>query len=130
MPLPRGLARANRYFINPVARRVAGWAPGFCILTHIGRRSGREYRLPLNVFRSGDTFVFALTYGSNTDWVRNVMAAGRCSIRYRRRDYELSNLRFLDEEEGMGHMPTPVRLFLPRIHVTEFLAGDVETQPT
>src|SRR5690606_5413410 len=75
MPLPRGLARANRYFINPVARRVAGWAPGFCILTHIGRRSGREYRLPLNVFRSGDTFVFALTYGSNADWVRNVMAA-------------------------------------------------------
>src|SRR5690606_6462960 len=56
--------------------------------------------------------------------------AGRCSIRYRRRDYELSNLRFLDEEEGMAHMPAPVRLFLPRIHVTEFLAGDVETQPT
>ena len=27
--------------INPLTRRFAGWLPGFAILTHVGRTSGR-----------------------------------------------------------------------------------------
>lgn len=106
---------------NPIARRVAGWAPGFCILTHVGRRSGREYRIPLNVFRSADGFVFALTYGADTDWVRNVRAAGGCTIRHRRADIVLERPRFLPTAEGMAHMPPHVRVMLRLIDVTEFL---------
>lgn len=121
MPIPMAVARLNRYVANPVARRIAGWAPGFCILTHVGRRSGREYRIPLNVFRADDGFVFALTYGSNTDWLKNVMAAGSCTIRYRRADFSLEQPRFFPTEEGMGHVPLPVRVILELIAVTEFL---------
>lgn len=126
MPLPRGIARFNRYVTNPIARRVAGWAPGFCILTHMGRRSGREYRIPLNVFETEGGFVFALTYGSDTDWVKNVMAAGRCTIQYRRRVLELSEPRFLETAEGMTQMPTVARFLLRKVNVTEFLSMDSE----
>jgi hypothetical protein len=42
-------------------RSPAGWLPGFAILTHVGRRSGRVYRTPINVFRRGDQYLFALT---------------------------------------------------------------------
>lgn len=115
------VARFNRYVTNPIARRFAGWAPGFCILTHVGRRSGRHYRIPVNVFGTGDGFVFALTYGPDADWVKNVMAAGGCTIRYRRDDFFLERPRFLPTAEGMAVMPPPVRMMLGLANVTEFL---------
>lgn len=76
-------------FVDPVLRPLAGWLPTFGIVTHRGRRSGREYRTPVNVFRRGDRYLFVLTYGSESDWVRNVMAAGACSLRTRGRDVAL-----------------------------------------
>jgi hypothetical protein len=53
---------ATRY-LNPLTRMFAGWMPGFAILTHRGRVSGRTYRTPMNVWRRGDRYVFFLTYG-------------------------------------------------------------------
>jgi len=72
MPLSKNLARFNKRVTNRVTGLFAGWAPGFAILTHRGRRSGREYRIPINVFRVPDHYRFAHTYGSDTDWVYNV----------------------------------------------------------
>src|SRR5262249_5887957 len=69
---------AARY-VNPVARRVAGKLPGFGVLTYRGRKTGRTYQTPINVFRRGDVYFFFLTYGSDAQWVKNVIAAGSCS---------------------------------------------------
>lgn len=121
MPLPGWLARLNRYVTNPIARRFAGWLPGFCILTHIGRKSGREYRIPLNVFDTEEGFVFALTYGSDADWVKNVLAAGRAEMIHRGRHISLHAPRYVSTDEGMARMPVPARLILRRVNVTEFL---------
>jgi deazaflavin-dependent oxidoreductase (nitroreductase family) len=121
VPIPKSIARFNRYVTNPVVRRFAGWAPGFCILTHVGRHSGRRYDIPLNVFEAPGGFVFALTYGPDTDWVKNVIAPGGCTIRHKRRDFTLTNPQFITTEEGMASMPAPVRVVLRLIDVTEFL---------
>ena len=51
MPLPKRLARFNRHVTNPVLRHVAGRLPWFAILTHVGRRTGRRHRIPVNLFR-------------------------------------------------------------------------------
>lgn len=80
MPLPTWLARVNRSVTNPVARRFAGTVPGFAIVQHRGRNSGRRYRTPVSVFRQGDIYRFALTYGPDAEWVKNVLAAGRFDI--------------------------------------------------
>lgn len=121
MPIPRAVARFNRFVTNPLLRLVAGWMPGFCILRHVGRRSGREYSIPLNVFEDGTGFVFALTYGSGTDWLKNVFAAGGCVITRYLRDIPLDRPRFLTEAEGMAVMPLPVRAILKELDVTEFV---------
>ena len=76
-------------FVNPLTRLFAGWLPWFGILMYKGRKSGRTYRTPMNVFRHGDDYVFALTYGSEVQWVKNVLAAGGCDIRTRGRDIRL-----------------------------------------
>jgi deazaflavin-dependent oxidoreductase (nitroreductase family) len=79
---------ATRY-IDPVLRPLARRLPAFAILTHTGRTTGRSYHTPINVFRRGDTYLFFLTYGSDVQWVKNVLAAGSCSLETRGRVVEL-----------------------------------------
>jgi deazaflavin-dependent oxidoreductase (nitroreductase family) len=108
-------------FFNPVSRRFAGHLPGFAILVYVGRRSGRTYRTPMNVFRHGDEYVFALTYGSDVQWVKNVVTAGGCGLETMGRTFRLTDPRlFVDPKQRL--MPLPVRLFLRVMRVTEFLS--------
>jgi len=60
----RWLAKINIAFTNRITGLFAGWLPGFGILTHVGRKSGKVYRTPVNVFRASNGFIIALTYGS------------------------------------------------------------------
>jgi hypothetical protein len=53
--------------------------PGLGVIVPRARRSGRRYQTPVNVFSAADGYVIALTYGPDTDWVKNVVAAGGCS---------------------------------------------------
>src|SRR5438270_10605225 len=99
MPLSRRVAQFNRRVTNRITRRIAGWMPGFAIVTHIGRKSGRTYRTPVNVFRTRDGFRIALTYGAESDWVRNVLAAGGCELEYMRRHMTLTDPRTIDDSD-------------------------------
>jgi hypothetical protein len=47
MPAPRWVATVNRRFTNHLMSVVAMRRPGFGIITHTGRRSGRTYRTPV-----------------------------------------------------------------------------------
>lgn len=85
MPMPRALARLNRVGLNRVVRHIAWWMPGLGVIEHSGRRSGRTYRTPVNVFREEGGYLVVLAYGSDADWVRNVRAAGTCRLRTRGR---------------------------------------------
>ena len=77
MPLPRAVARFNRHVTNRILGPFAYVLPLFGVVVHRGRRSRRLYRTPVNVFRRPGGVVIALTYGPESDWVRNVLAAGR-----------------------------------------------------
>jgi deazaflavin-dependent oxidoreductase (nitroreductase family) len=122
------MARFNRRFTNRVTRHIAGWAPGFALLEHVGRRSRRLYETPVNVFRAEGRYVFALTYGES-EWVKNVLAEGTCAIRTRRRTMELvAPERFHDPTRHL--IPVPARWILELVDVDDFIAlrpapGDV-----
>jgi deazaflavin-dependent oxidoreductase (nitroreductase family) len=106
--------------VNPLSRRVAGWLPGFAILHQRGRRTGRIHDTPMNVFRSSDAYVFALTYGSDVDWVQNVLAAGGCAMTTRGRRVELIEPELIVDPDRRL-VPQPVRAFLGLLRVTRFL---------
>ena len=55
---------------------MGGLAPGMGILEHVGRKSGKQYRTPLNVFPTDDGVAILLTYGPDRDWLKNITAAG------------------------------------------------------
>ena len=79
----RWLAKINIAVTNRITGLFAGWLPGFGILTHVGRKSGNVYRTPVNVFRPSNGFIIALTYSSQSEWVKNVLAAGVCELKTR-----------------------------------------------
>jgi deazaflavin-dependent oxidoreductase (nitroreductase family) len=120
MPIPRQVARFNKNVTTRVTIRIAGWLPGFAIVSHVGR-SERRYQTPVNVVRHQERYVFALTYGPHVDWVRNVIAAGGCEIEARRRRVALSDpQRFSDPSRR--EVAIPARWILGLIDVDEFLA--------
>src|SRR5579864_8603810 len=86
----RSVAAFNLVVTNRITSRFAGRLPGFGILAHVGRKSGRVYRTPVNVFRAPEGFLIPLTYGRESEWVRNVIAAGGCKGETRSVQYQLS----------------------------------------
>lgn len=83
VPFPRAVARLNRVGLNRVTQRIAAWARGLGIVVHQGRRSGRAYETLVDVFSTTDGVRIALTYGVNSDRVKNVLVAGGCCLRTR-----------------------------------------------
>ena len=82
----------NPLIVKAAGRRHFGMAAQ---IRHTGRRSGRSYTTPASARISGDVAVIPLTFGSQSDWSRNVRAAGGCSIRLNGRDYDLTQPELL-----------------------------------
>ena len=120
MAIPRAVARFNKVVTNKVLVHLAGHGP-FIELEHVGRRSGRVYRVPLNAFRSGDTVTFALTYGPHVDWLRNVRAAGGCRVRMGHEILTLGAPVDLPADLGSARMPAPARVVLRLARVDRFV---------
>src|SRR6476469_9088864 len=78
--MSRSLARFNRVVTNRVQRWWAPYLPPWVMLTHRGRVSGRRYRNPVFATRRGSQLRLAVLYGTESDWVRNVLAAGEASL--------------------------------------------------
>ncbi|MDX2376174.1 nitroreductase/quinone reductase family protein [Microbacterium sp. LRZ72] len=71
----------QRDMLNPGALRDAG-SPGspWAIVRVAGRVSGKVYDTPVGVTRAGDELYITLPYGEGTQWLRNVLAAGRATV--------------------------------------------------
>lgn len=121
MPAPRWLGRFNRRVTNRLLGRLAPWLPGFGVITHTGRKSGREYRTPVNVFVREGGYIVALTYGRESEWVRNVLASGGCELTTRGRSFHLTDPHLVHDEQRRA-VPVPVRVILGIMNVTDFLA--------
>lgn len=122
-PLSRKIAQRNRRYLNKVMRHVVRLAPGQGLLTHTGRTSGRRYTIPVNYFVRQGRYLIALTYGERSDWVRNVMASRRASLRAGRADVELSDPRVLTDP-GFTWAPWPVAFVLRRIDAPKVMVFD------
>ncbi|MBE3076155.1 MAG: nitroreductase family deazaflavin-dependent oxidoreductase [Actinobacteria bacterium] len=121
MPIPDGMRQVNKVALNKVTRQLAPWLPGLGVVVHRGRTSGKQYRTPVNVFpRPGDRYVLALTYGPDTDWLKNVIAAGGCELLTRGTHIELTAPR-LFHDETRHEIRVVERTILGLLHVYDFL---------
>ena len=116
----RWLAKINIAVTNRITSLFAGWLPGFGILTHVGRKSGKLYRTPVNVFRAPNGFIIALTYSSQCEWVKNVLAAGDCELKTRGKKYQLSAPKVV-RDPSRRRFPIPVRVVLRLVGADEYM---------
>lgn len=117
---PSWLVLYQRYALNPIFGLFAPRVPGLGMVVHTGRKSHRQYRTPSVVFRRPNGYVFALTLGPRTDWVRNIMASGGCDLETRGHTVRLTRPRLFKDEQRRG-MPALIRRALGWAHSYDFL---------
>lgn len=110
MRIPRAVARFNRRITNPIQRMWADKLPGFALVVHTGRKSGRTYRTPVNAFSVPGGFAVLLGYGTRTDWVRNLLAAGGGELVHRRQRYLVTAPRLVNGAEARALLPRALRV--------------------
>jgi deazaflavin-dependent oxidoreductase (nitroreductase family) len=129
MPIPKVVGRWNKVGLNRLTRHIAPTMPGLGLVVHRGRRSGRRYETPVNVFTVGDRYVIALTYGPDTDWVKNVLAAGGCELITRGQAIQLRAPELFRDESRSRIRPVE-RQVLRALRVADFLSLAPATSTT
>ena len=77
------------------------------------------YRTPVLAFPRDDGYLISLTYGQNVDWLKNVVAAGGCTLEHGGRAVALVDPVMLDGEDAVAGVPGGVRWVLRRLNVTK-----------
>jgi deazaflavin-dependent oxidoreductase (nitroreductase family) len=116
MLFPAWIDRLQMKYMNPVMRRLAPYLPTFVVIEHRGRKSGTPYRTVVNAYRKGNVVAVLLGHG-NTDWVKNVLAAGEADLHVRGREAHIISPRVLPAGSDGHELPAIARLGLRRMGV-------------
>jgi deazaflavin-dependent oxidoreductase (nitroreductase family) len=100
----------NKRILNPVVMALDRRHWYAAVLKHEGRRSGKEYTTPVTAGSTEDSFVIPLSYGEDVDWLKNVRAAGRCTIKTTSGTYVVGDPEVIDRAEALAIVPCHVRL--------------------
>jgi deazaflavin-dependent oxidoreductase (nitroreductase family) len=105
---PRALhlvKRFNKYATNRVALRFSGRSGLTAIVRHVGRRSGTPYATPVMAHQTHQDVIIPLPYGTDVDWLRNLLAAGLGVVDLQGRSLEVDEPAVVDIEDVMGLLP-------------------------
>lgn len=117
MPMPLWWGKVNKRVFNPRALRSGRWQ----VIHHVGRASGRELRTPLEATAVDGGYLFTLVYGSRSDWVRNVLAAGTARLEVDGSTVELVEPRLIDAREASALLPATAKQPPKLLRIDEFL---------
>lgn len=119
------IRRLNRAVTNPRQMRTAG-SPGASagVVHHVGRRSGAQYATPVGVQRTAAGVLVLLPYGSGTDWVRNLLAAGDATVEHEGDTFAIVDPRIVDRRAVHSLLPRGDRRVATLFGIDEFLVAD------
>ena len=118
--MPRLFTALTKNVFNPRELR-AGRRP---VLTHVGRASGTAHRTPLDAHPVAGGWLFVPVYGIESDWCRNILAAGEAELAVDGRQVGLINPRVVDRAEARRLLPEDVRLPSSILRIHQFLVMD------
>ena len=127
MPIPKFIATFIKHVTNRFFLLFAGWLPPFAIVNHLGRRSGRRYWTPIQAFPTDGGFVFALTYGRDVDWVRNLVASDGGTLKYKGNEISIHRIRVVRYDDVKELFPSWIKLSLAIISLKDCVTADVDT---
>lgn len=123
MPLPKLLAQVNKRTFNKLEIKK-GVRP---TLTHVGRKSGKVYKVPLDAHPVDGGYIFILNYGADSDWVKNILAAGTAQLTIDGEESALVSPRVINAETAWAQLPTTTKAPPSFLNVTEYLQMDIDT---
>ncbi len=123
MPMPRWWAHMNKWMFNP-SELKKGKRP---VIIHVGRSSGREYQTPLDAHRVENGYLFVPVYGVNSDWVRNVLAAGSARLRVDGTEVTLTAPRLIDDDAAFDLLPKGTERPPKWLKLDQYLLTDLVT---
>ena len=95
----------NKYVINPVMLRVSGRSGHSAVVHHVGRRSRKPYATPVIAHRAEQDVIIPLPYGTDVDWLRNLLAAGRAAVDLDGRSLTVHEPTVVDIDEIVELLP-------------------------
>jgi deazaflavin-dependent oxidoreductase (nitroreductase family) len=113
----------NKRIFNRITLRFAGasYSP-ISIIRHVGRRSRSHYTTPVIAIQPfGNQFIFALPYGSNVDWYRNLLAAGQGTVICYGEEYHVEKPQPLDAKGDLAALPFLLGLIVKFVGVQHFI---------
>lgn len=117
MPMPLWWGHINKRVFNPRAVRSTRWQ----VVGHVGRSSGTAYRTPVEAMRVADGFIVTLVYGSRSDWVQNVLAAGTATIESAGATIQVVEPEVLTAEQAFERLPAGAKRPPKLLKINEFL---------
>ena len=121
MPIPKFVAMVNKRLFNP-AELKRGVRP---VLTHVGRSSGKTYRTPLDAHRIESGYFFILVYGSDSDWVLNILASGTAKLAIDGDQFDLVSPRLISKDEAWQLLSEMTKEPPNFLKVTDYLRMDI-----
>ena len=118
MPMPLWWGHVNKRVFNPRSLRNGKWQ----VIDHVGRTSGRAYRTPIEALPVDDGFIIVLVYGSRSDWVRNVLAAGTATLEIDGGTVDLVDPVVISADEAFERLPAGAKRPPKLLKIDEFLA--------
>jgi hypothetical protein len=127
--------RTNRAVFNPRQMRSAGTPGAYAsIIRHVGRRSGTGYETPIGVKVIDGGFLFTLPYGSQSDWVKNVLASGSATLVHEGETHLVDQPEIVSTDDVLSTFPPnelrTLRLFNVAECMTVRWVRSLDTQST
>ena len=91
------------------------------VIEHTGRRSGKTYSTPIVADRVGDDILVPLPYGTQVDWVRNVLTAGRATVVRKGETFAVGSPELIDSTQALPLLPRDRRRTFERVSIGHFL---------
>lgn len=109
----------HKHVTNPVwVRFFAGRSTNSALLHHVGRKSGKAFVTPLTAHKSEDTIIIPMPYGTETDWLRNLQAAGQGVVELDHLSYSVDEPEVVPVDEVMALL-SPMVARIVQLHETE-----------
>jgi deazaflavin-dependent oxidoreductase (nitroreductase family) len=101
----RLINRFSKHVMNPVMLRLSGRSGPSAIVHHVLRRSGTPYATPVIAHQSHQDVVIPLPYGTDVDWLRNLLATGKAVVDLEGRSIRVNEPAVVDIDDVIGLLP-------------------------
>jgi len=127
MKIPSSVRYFNKKYTNRLMSKIAGKRHSpIVLIRHVGRKSGRQYETPVVAARNMDHFIFALTYGKEVDWYRNILTHTSAEVLWKGYWFRLTAPKSLDTAAGKNSFPLLAKTFLTLLGISDFFQMEIE----